>query len=90
MDRVCSAAGHVAAASERREQEHARLAAGCSFVDAVTASGVIDGALWLRSAARRLDHEALLLRVALSVIVLGMPFAAGYFVGRARRSRAAS
>ncbi len=37
--------------------------------------------------ARRLAAEVTLLLVGLSVIVLGLPFAAGYFLGRARRGR---
>jgi len=35
--------------------------------------------------ARRLVREALLLATLLAVVVLGLPFAAGYLVGRARR-----
>jgi hypothetical protein len=34
---------------------------------------------------RRLAREALLLSIALATVVLGLPFAAGYLVGRARR-----
>jgi hypothetical protein len=34
---------------------------------------------------RRLVREALALVIALVLVVLGLPFAAGYFVGRARR-----
>jgi len=37
---------------------------------------------------RRLTREALLLLIALTVIVLGLPFGAGYLVGRARPRRA--
>jgi hypothetical protein len=29
-------------------------------------------------------REALLLAIGLAIVVLGLPFAAGYFVGRAR------
>ena len=36
--------------------------------------------------ARMLVREALLLVVALAVVVLGLPFAAGYALGRGRRS----
>jgi len=36
---------------------------------------------------RRLTREALLLLIALTVIVLGLPFGAGYLVGRARLRR---
>jgi hypothetical protein len=36
--------------------------------------------------ARRLVREAMLLAIALAVVVLGLPFVAGYVVGRARRS----
>jgi hypothetical protein len=36
--------------------------------------------------ARRLVREMMLLAIALAVVVLGLPFVAGYFVGRARRS----
>lgn len=36
---------------------------------------------------RRLVREALLLIIALAVVVLGVPFLAGYFVGRAHRPR---
>lgn len=36
--------------------------------------------------ARRLVRETMLLAIALAVVVLGLPFVAGYFVGRARRS----
>jgi hypothetical protein len=36
--------------------------------------------------ARRLVREALLLVIALAIVVLGLPFTAGYLVGRARRS----
>jgi hypothetical protein len=36
--------------------------------------------------ARRLVRETMLLAIALAVVVLGLPFAAGYVVGRARRS----
>ena len=35
--------------------------------------------------ARRLVREALLLSIVLAVVVLGLPFTAGYLVGRARR-----
>jgi hypothetical protein len=35
---------------------------------------------------RRLVREALLLVIGLAVVLLGLPFAAGYYVGRARRS----
>ena len=35
--------------------------------------------------ARRLVREAMLLAIALAVVVLGLPFVAGYVVGRARR-----
>jgi len=35
--------------------------------------------------SRRLLREALLFVIALAVVLLGLPFAAGYFVGRARR-----
>jgi hypothetical protein len=35
--------------------------------------------------ARRLAREVLALMIVLAVVVLGLPFAAGYFVGRARR-----
>jgi hypothetical protein len=38
--------------------------------------------------ARRLAAEATLLLIGLTVIVLGMPFAAGYILGRARHGRA--
>lgn len=34
---------------------------------------------------RRLVREALRLVIALAIVILGLPFAAGYFVGRARR-----
>jgi hypothetical protein len=34
---------------------------------------------------RRLVREALLLVIALALVILGLPFAAGYFVGRAHR-----
>ena len=34
---------------------------------------------------RRLVRETLLLIIALAIVILGLPFAAGYFVGRARR-----
>jgi hypothetical protein len=37
---------------------------------------------------RRLVREALLLVIALMLVMLGVPFAAGYFVGRARRRTA--
>lgn len=37
---------------------------------------------------RRLVAEALLLLIVLFAVVLGLPFAAGYFVGRAHRERA--
>jgi hypothetical protein len=36
--------------------------------------------------ARRLVREALLLVIALTIVMLGLPFAAGYALGRARRS----
>jgi hypothetical protein len=36
--------------------------------------------------ARRLVREMLLLAIGLAVIVLGLPFVAGYMLGRARRS----
>ena len=36
--------------------------------------------------ARHLAREVLLLLIVLAIVVLGLPFAAGYFVGRARRS----
>jgi hypothetical protein len=39
--------------------------------------------------ARYLAREVLLLLVALAIVVLGLPFAAGYFVGRARSRRPA-
>jgi hypothetical protein len=35
--------------------------------------------------ARRLVREAMLLAIALAIVVLGLPFVAGYVVGRARR-----
>ncbi len=35
--------------------------------------------------ARRLAREVLALMIVLAVVVLGLPFAAGYLVGRARR-----
>jgi hypothetical protein len=34
---------------------------------------------------RYLAREALLLLIVLAIVVLGLPFAAGYLVGRARR-----
>ena len=34
---------------------------------------------------RRLVREALLLIIVLALVMLGLPFAAGYLVGRARR-----
>lgn len=34
---------------------------------------------------RRLVRQTLLLVIALAIVILGLPFAAGYFVGRARR-----
>ena len=37
--------------------------------------------------ARRLIREALFVVIAMAVVLLGLPFAAGYFVGRARRSQ---
>jgi hypothetical protein len=37
--------------------------------------------------ARRLLREALFVVIAMAVVLLGLPFAAGYFVGRARRSQ---
>jgi hypothetical protein len=37
--------------------------------------------------ARRLAREVLLLVIVLVALVLGLPFAAGYFVGRGRRAR---
>jgi hypothetical protein len=37
---------------------------------------------------RYLAREVLLLLIALAVVVLGLPFAAGYLAGRARRDRA--
>jgi hypothetical protein len=37
--------------------------------------------------ARRLVREALFVLIAVAVVLLGLPFAAGYFVGRARRSQ---
>jgi hypothetical protein len=37
--------------------------------------------------ARTLVREALLAFIAMAVVLLGLPFAAGYFVGRARRSQ---
>jgi hypothetical protein len=37
--------------------------------------------------ARYLAREALLLLIVLTIVVLGLPFAAGYLVGRARRVR---
>jgi hypothetical protein len=43
----------------------------------VTASGI---------EARRLAREVTLLLIALSVVLLGLPFAAGYLVGRALRA----
>src|SRR5262249_59866910 len=36
-------------------------------------------------AIRRLVREALALVIVLAIVVLGLPFMAGYFVGRARR-----
>jgi hypothetical protein len=36
--------------------------------------------------ARRLAREVLLLTIVLAIVVLGLPFAAGYALGRARRS----
>jgi hypothetical protein len=39
---------------------------------------------------RRLVREALLLIIVLALVMLGLPFAAGYFVGRARRRPAIS
>jgi len=38
--------------------------------------------------ARYLAREVLLLLIVLAIVVLGLPFAAGYFVGRARRPSA--
>jgi len=35
--------------------------------------------------ARRLAREVLALMIVLALLVLGLPFAAGYLVGRARR-----
>jgi hypothetical protein len=37
--------------------------------------------------ARRLIREALLVVIAMAVVLLGLPFAAGYLVGRARRGQ---
>ena len=37
--------------------------------------------------ARRLAREVLLLLSVLAIVVLGLPFAAGYLVGRARAGR---
>jgi hypothetical protein len=40
--------------------------------------------------ARYLAREVLLLLIVLAIVVLGLPFAAGYLVGRARAARAAA
>ena len=40
--------------------------------------------------ARRLVREALLLLIVLAIVLLGLPFAAGYLVGRARAGRIAA
>jgi ABC-type bacteriocin/lantibiotic exporter with double-glycine peptidase domain len=40
--------------------------------------------------ARYLAREVLLLLIVLAIVVLGLPFAAGYFVGRARPDRPSS
>jgi hypothetical protein len=37
--------------------------------------------------ARSLAREVLLLLIVLAIVVLGLPFAAGYLVGRARSGR---
>ncbi len=37
--------------------------------------------------ARYLAREVLLLVIVLAIVVLGLPFAAGYFVGRSRNPR---
>jgi hypothetical protein len=55
---------------------------------AADAARVADGVV--RSAGEQLRHlvaEVLLLLVLLFAVVLGLPFAAGYFLGRARRER---
>jgi len=68
------------AAVEAVDAERAAIAA-----DATRISGEV-----VREAgeeARRLVREALLLVIVFSALILGMPFAAGYMVGRARRSR---
>ncbi|MGB6603690.1 MAG: hypothetical protein WA747_04680 [Steroidobacteraceae bacterium] len=57
---------------------------------AADATRVADGVV--RSAGeqlRRLVAEVLLLLILLFAVVLGLPFAAGYFLGRARRERGA-
>ena len=66
------------AAADAIDVERAAVAADAARI----ASQVIRDA---GEEARRLVREALLLAIALAVVVLGLPFVAGYVVGRTRR-----
>lgn len=66
------------AAMEGVDKERAAVAADTTRL----ASQIISNA---GEEARRLVREALLLIMGLAVVVLGLPFAAGYYVGRAQR-----
>lgn len=68
------------AAVEAVDVERAAVAADAARI----ASQVIRDA---GEEARRLIREALFVVIAMAVVLLGLPFAAGYFVGRARRSQ---
>jgi hypothetical protein len=67
------------AAVEALDQERAAIDADAARI----ASQVISDA---GKQARLLVREAVLLAIALAIVVLGLPFAAGYLLGRARRS----
>ncbi len=66
------------AAVEAVDKERAAVAADATRL----ATQIISNA---GEEARRLVREALMLIIGLAVVVLGLPFAAGYYVGRAQR-----
>jgi hypothetical protein len=73
---VSSERAAVVSAADAQRKAIARDVAGIAD-QVVTASGI---------EVRRLAREVTLLLIVLSVVLLGLPFAAGYLVGRALRA----
>src|ERR1700686_4390244 len=79
--------GSTLSASVSAERQAAMQAGGVGRA-AVAADAARIASQVIREAgeqARALVHEALLALIAMAVVLLGLPFAAGYFVGRGRR-----